>query len=335
MMMKRLKVFLLTGALLLSAGCQNLGGTGKGEIVFADPQWDSIKFHNAVAGTIAQEVFGYDSWKEISGSTPITHEGIKKGEIDVHMEEWTDNIAVYQEDLDKGKFQELSVNFDDNYQGLYVPRYVIEGDSTRGIEAMAPNLKYVWDLLDYPEVFPDAENKSMGRIYGAIPGWEADKILHNKYLHYELDEKFVYFRPGSDAALSAAIKSAYDKGEAIVAYYWEPTWLLGMLDMVLLEDKPFERDSYLDGKTELPPVRVTVAVSNKFAEDENNKDFMDFLGRYKTSSSLTSEALAYMEEHEENDYKVVARWFLKEHPKLIEEWLEPEDAAKLKSFLED
>ena len=67
---------------------------------------------------------------------------------------------------------------------------------------------------------------------------EVDEILHKKYLHYGLDDNFIYFRPGSDAALATAITSAYDKGEPIAAYYWEPTWLLGMYDMVLLEDEP-------------------------------------------------------------------------------------------------
>ncbi len=45
----------------------------------------------------------------------------------------------------------------------------------------------------------------MGRVYGAITGWEVDDILHKKYIHYGLDESFIYFRPGSDSALTSAI----------------------------------------------------------------------------------------------------------------------------------
>src|SRR5690606_879288 len=104
--------------------------------------WDSIKFHNAVAGLIAERLYGY-SWREVPGSTTVLHEGLIKGEIDIHMEVWTDNIATYEADLAEGKFKDLGVNFDDNYQGLYVPRYVIEGDAERGIEPLAPDLKYV------------------------------------------------------------------------------------------------------------------------------------------------------------------------------------------------
>ncbi len=50
---------------------------------------------------------------------------LKVGEIDIHMEEWTDNIPSYYPDLKAGLFQELGTNFDDNRQGIYVPKYVI------------------------------------------------------------------------------------------------------------------------------------------------------------------------------------------------------------------
>ncbi len=299
------------------------------EIAFADVGWDSVKFHNAVAGLIAEQIFGYE-WREVPGSTTVLHEGLLKGEIDVHMEEWTDNLATYEKDLNEGKFKDLGVNFDDNDQGFYVPRYVIEGDSERGIKAMAPDLKYVWDLKKYPDVFPDAEIKDMGRVYGAIPGWEVDEIIHNKYLHYNLDENFAYFRPGSDAALSSALTSAYEKGEPIVAYYWEPTWLMGKYDFVLLEDKPFDANTYLEGKTELPSVKVNIGVSNKFYEQ--SPEMVEFLTKYKTSSALTSEALAHMQETGAN-YIETAKWFLKQHDELIDQWLNQSDAQKMRAYL--
>ncbi len=332
--MKKIISFALLTVILVAAvtGCVQSGGK-KGEIVFANAQWDSIMLHNAIAGVIAESVFDY-SWREIPGSTTVLHEGLIKGEVDVHMEVWTDNIASYRKDLAENKFKQLGVNFDDNYQGIYVPRYVIEGDSERGIEPVAPDLKYVWDLKKYPEVFADDSDSAKGRVYGAIPGWEVDEILHKKYLHYNLDENFIYFRPGSDPALSAAISSAYEKGEPIAAYYWEPTWLLGMYDMVLLEDKPYDEATYLDGETELPPVKVTVCISNDFAEDEANKELIEFLSKYETSSALTSEGLAYMQESGAN-YTQTAKWFLSTHEDLLNDWLNNEQVQTLKSHLSD
>lgn len=327
--MKRFISILVLLMILLTSTTVYASDTNNKEIVFADAGWDSIKFHNAVAGLIAEELYGY-SWREVPGSSTVLHEGLINGEVEVHMEVWTDNLATYEKDLSEGKFKDLGTNFNDNYQGLYVPRYVIEGDEERGLEPVAPDLKYVWDLKKYPDVFPDAESKNMGRMYGAIPGWEVDTILHNKYLHYGLDENFIYFRPGSDAALASAITSAYEKGEPIVAYYWEPTWLMGKFDMVLLQDKPYDPATYKDGQTELPAVNVTVGVSNDF--HENNPEMVEFLSKYKTSSSLTSEALAHMQDSGEN-YTETAKWFLTEHDELLDEWLSADDANTIKESL--
>ncbi len=56
-------------------------------------------------------------------------------------------------------------------------------------------------------------------------------------------------------------------------------------------------------------------------------DFVEFLKKYKTSSSLTAEALAYMQDEKAN-YEETAKWFLKNHDELISEWL-PEEKAEL------
>lgn len=325
--MKRIAILVLAFVLCASL---LLGCTSKKTITFADAGWDSARFHNAVAGVIAQSAFGYDEWTEIPGTTPVLHEGLIKGELDVHMEVWTDNIASYDEDIAAGKLTELGINFDDNMQGIYVPRYVIEGDSERGIAPMAPDLKTVEDLLKYKEVFPDDEQPDKGRLYGAIPGWEVDTIMFNKYEYYGMDETFIYFRPGSQAAMDAAFTSAYDKGEAIAGYYWEPTWLLGKYDFVLLEDAPYDAETYLDGKTAFPSVVVTIGASNAFVN--SNPEFCEFLKKYRTSSALTSEALAYMQDTGADTIET-AKWFLSTHDDLLESWLTPEQAESVRKSL--
>ncbi len=290
--------------------------TSRGEIIFADVGWDSIKLNNALAGLIAETVFGY-TWTEIPGSTPITHEALINGEVDVVMEEWSDNIPSYYSDLDAGKFTELSINFNDNYQGLYIPQYVADAN---------PGLKSVKDLKDYADLFPDPEDHSKGQILGGIPGWEATEIMAKKIEAYGLSEYYNYMIPGSNAALDSAITSAWDKEEPIVTYYWEPTWLMGKYDFVLLEDSPYDPETYQDGIGAYPAVTVTVAVSNSFYEE--NPEFCAFLSKYHTSSSLISEGLAYMQDNKAT-HSDAAKWMLTQHPELIDEWLEPDQAALL------
>lgn len=325
--MKKLAVICL---IIMLSFTTLIGCTETKTITFAEAGWDSLRFHNAVAGFIATSAFGYAEWSEIPGTTPVLHEGLAKGEVDVHMEVWTDNISTYHDDIAQGKLVELGINFDDNYQGIYVPRYVIEGDPARGIEPMAPDLKRVEDLLKYKDVFKDDEQPDKGRVYGAIPGWVIDDIMYNKYVYYGLDKDFIYFRPGSQAAMDAVFTSAYDKGQPIAGYYWEPTWLMGKYDFVLLEDAPYNPDTYADGETECPSVVVTVCASNSFAKKD--KDYTDFLRKYRTSSALTSEALAYMQETG-SDTIETAKWFLKQHDDLLDSWLTADQSAKVRKAL--
>lgn len=326
--MKKTTRSLLLLAMLLpcvSAGCGAAGGTAAGKektaLTFADVGWDSIKLNNALAGFVAEKVFGY-TWQETPGSTPISHEALLKGEIDIHMEEWTANIPSYAPDLKAGRFTELGVNFDDNRQGFYIPKYLAD---------RCPELKSVKDLARYAELFPDPEDASRGIIYGGIVGWEITEIMNRKIAAYGLDKSYNYFASGSDAVLSAAITSAWDRQAPIVAYYWEPTWLLGKYDFVLLEDEPYDAERFHDGYGACPSVTVTVAVSNGFAA--SNPKFCAFLARFGMSSAIISEALAYMN-GTGADYKEAARWLLAEsHPELLDEWLSPAQAAKARAAL--
>jgi len=328
-------VALLLAFLMVLSACAG-GGNRQGsdsvkgdKIVFADIGWDSIKFHNAVAMLIAEEAFGYET-EEVMGSTPITYTALLSGEIDVFMEMWGDNLEYYPDDLAAGKLKELGLNFGDNAQGLYVPRYVIEGDAERGIEPIAPDLKTVEDLKDYAHVFADPEEPSRGRIYGAISGWAIDTVMRKKYVAYGLDEMYNYVDPGSDAALAAAFASAYQRGEPIVGYYWEPTWLLGKYDLVLLEDRPYDPELFNEGLTACPSIAVTICVSNNFYD--KNPEFVAFLEKYESSSAITSAALSYVQDTGEG-FDEAAKWFLRENDALLDEWLTAEQAQAVRDAL--
>lgn len=311
---------------LLFSACAN-GSTSKNKpvkAIFADAGWDSIRFHNAVASYIGEAAYNLET-EQISGTTPITYNGLIKGDISVYMEVWVDNLPTYADDVAEGKFKELGINFDDNKQGLYVPAYVINGDAERGIEPMAPDLKTVEDLKNYSDVFVDPDETSKGRIYGAISGWEVDTVMRNKYEFYGLDENYIYFDPGSESASIAAIASAYQKGEPIVSYHWDPTWLTGKYDLIILEDAPYDKEKYPLGQTECPSMDITICSSNDLYEAA--PEYCEFLSKYRTSSALTAEALSYIQDNNAS-LEETAVWFLKEHVELVSQWL-PDDKAEL------
>ena len=293
--------------------------------VFADAGFDSLVFHNEVARFILEKGYGYKT-DQIPGSTTATIQGLETGDIDIYMEVWTDNVMeVYQKALDSGNAVEVGLNYDDNRQGFYVPTYMIEGDKERGIEPMAPGLKSVEDLPKYKDLFKDPEDPSKGRIVGSIPGWEVDKIVTEKVENYGLDKHFNLFRPGSEAALSTSIAKAYEEGKPWVGYYWEPTWIMGMYDLTLLEEAEYNEEQWeKDRLTAFPSIDLTKAV-NKEVYD-NYPDVVEFIENYQSSSELVNEALAYMQENDASS-KDAAIYFLKEHEDLWTEWV-PEDVAK-------
>lgn len=324
--------------ILIAAGCSNENNNldvnesqEKGKIIFSDAGWDSNRIHNEIAAVIIENGYGHDT-EVTMGSTPIVIEGLAQGDIDVSMEVWTDNFPeLYYSGIDSGDIVELSVNFDDNAQGLYVPTYVIEGDPERGIEPIAPDLKSIKDLPKYWELFKDPDNPEKGRIYGSPPGWAVDEILRTKVETYGLDEYFEYFNPGSESALNTSMTSAIDRGEPWVGYNWEPTWIMGMYDMTLLEDEPYDEEKWANGfATEFPGIRVTVAANAGAAE--KYPEVMDFLQNYRTSSDITNKLLAYMQEHD-GDIEKTAEWFFVEYEDLWTEWVPGEIEEKVKGSL--
>lgn len=330
-MLKRLVVLFVLPFLLMIAACGD-GGQKIDKLVFADADWDSIRVHNHIAGTIIEAGYGYET-DVIAGSTAATVQGLREGDIHIYMEIWTDNIKeVYEEAIESGDIVKVSTNFDDNEQGLYVPTYVIEGDAERGIEPMAPDLRTVEDLKKYPDVFEDPEEPGRGRVINGPSGWTVEEAISIKFETYGLDETLNNFIPGSDAALVADLVRAYENGEAWVGYYWSPTWVTAKYDLTLLEEPPFDREIWDENRgTEFPPNDVVVAV---------NKDIPDlvpevvaFLENYETSSELTEAALNYMEE-EDASAEEAAEWWMKEYEDVWTAWLDEEIVEKVKAAIE-
>jgi len=244
----------------------------------------------------------------------------------VYMEIWTDNIReLYDESIDSGEIIEVSMNFDDNEQGFYVPTYVIEGDPDRDIEPMAPDLQRVEDLVNYPDVFPDPEDSSMGRILNAPSDWAVYEDIAMKFDSYGLEETFNLFAPGSDAGMVTDLVRAYEDGEGWVGYYWEPTGITAQYDLTLLEEDDYDEEQWEEDRTTaFPPNDVTVAVNQHLPDQA--PEVVEFLENYETSSELTEAALAYMEEDGLSEQEAAMRW-MEEYQDIWTSWL-PDDIAQ-------
>ena len=320
-------LLLLVMALICTMPAQAFAKT---EIVVTDNGWDSQKLHNEIARIIVENAYDGYVLKTSTASSTMNWEAISAGDVDLDIESWTDNVATYPKDVANGDIVDVGVLAPDSNQGFYVPRYVIEGDAKRGIKPMAPGLKTVKDLAGYHKVFPDDEDKDKGRIYGSIPGWMADEVLHKKYEPYGLNKNYNYVRLGSEATLFASLVAAYNLGEAWVGYCYEPTWVSGKLDLVLLQDEPYDKELFEKGATAFPSQQLKIVSSKYFAKKA--PDLLEFFKKYRTGSRLIAEALAYLDEKKVS-HSEAAKWLLKTHGDLLDQWLPKEKAERVRAVL--
>lgn len=329
-LIKKTWLFLTVAVLSVSLGaCSQDDST----IDLAQGDWASHEFHNQIVTFILEE--GYDKEVEITtADTPVVTQSLRTGDLDVNVEMWSDNVETYDEDLENDEYHEISVNFDDNAQGFYIPAYLQEEN---------PGLKTIQDLPEYKHLFPHPEEtdwdpeEDKAIIYGGPSGFAATGFLQNKFENEddypELIENFDFYPLESTATLNTTLTDAYEAEDPWVGYNWEPTWIMGLYDMVLLEDElEYSKDTRDEGIGNLPPTEVTVVVTDGF--ESQHPDVHGFLSNYKTSSDLTSEGLAYMQDNDVSAEKA-AQWFLRENEDLWTEWVPDDIESDVKSALEE
>lgn len=315
-------LLLLTSAFSLAA-CQY----EKNMIVIGEGDWQSNQFYNQVAKFIVEEGYGTEVDIKLV-DTPLLVQTLTDGSVDVNIETWAGNIPTYIDDIEKGNYLEVGVNFSDNYQAIYIPRYLAE----------EYNIEYITDLADHKELFPDPEKTNWNAehhkavIFGGPSGWEATNFLVAKFANEEAYPELVAnfdFRPlESSALLDATLMEAYRKEEPWVGYGWEPTTIMSLLDMVLLKDqKEFNLE---EGTGNLPTSDVTVAVSSQFAE--KYPELKEFFSKYHTSAQIASDALAYMADNDLSAQET-AVWWLKGNVEIWGTWVPENVKDKVLSAL--
>jgi glycine betaine/proline transport system substrate-binding protein len=327
-------------ALVLSMGSGV--AQAKNPIIFADFGWDSAQVHNRIAAFVIEHGLGYQV-QYVQGETIMLNTALIEARgsqaPNVNMETWTEN---WQELYDKGKklgmnagtdkgFVELGPNFPNSVQGFYVPTYMIKGDKKRGIKASAPDLKTVEDVKKYWELFKDPEDPSKGRFYSCIPGWSCALVNEKKIKEYGLDRYFNVMQPGSGPALAASMEAAYKRGNPWFGYYWAPTWVLGKLDMTILEEPPYNQKIWDTTKAcSYPAVKCDIVVHKNLPKWA--PDVVAFLKNYETTLQLNNEFLAHMRDTKASTDET-AVWWLKKYESKWTAWMPGDVAAKVKAAL--
>ncbi len=328
--MQNLFRFLL--CLLFLGNLQGIAfGNSEKRVIFGDQSWESIRFHHRVMAYLLQYGYGMEPQFTVMDPVPSLI-ALRRGENHIIMEIWTETRQDWWDTTRRsGKVREFGKIFPKVHTGLYVPTYLIEGDPERGISPRAPGLSSVFDLPRYKHLFSNPEDPSKGVLYNAVPGWRAHERYKMKCEGYKvggkpLTEFFNLKSPPSQAALAETIRKAYREGRGVVAYYWEPTALLGELDMTLLKEPPYDEKVFLEtGLCQHPTFSVEKAAHAAWVDQ--HPQVIPLLESYYMDLQTLNEVLAWIQAHG-NDPARGAVWFLQKHPPLWRSWMEDPEAIR-------
>lgn len=336
--MRLLLVLLVWVLVSVPAGAQALPCNQGEPVRFAGQTWESAEFTMNVLQQILEKA--YDCKTEaVPGTAAATETALTQNDLQVVAELWSGRTKIIEDAIKAGTVQVIGNTLEGGArQGWYVPDYVVNGDSKRGIKAVAPDLRSWQDLPKYKELFADPETPGKGRFLNCPSGWVCEQTNTRLLKVLNLDQDYTNFRAGTGAALDAAISSAYDQGKPILFYYWQPTGLMAKYRFKRIAMPPFNQacwDTVVSGKGELCPTdflvaRLGIAVSAPFAK--GNPEVIKLFQRVQFEPALLNQIIYVMtSQHVRGD--VAADRFLHEHPEIWKAWMPADRAARMAQAL--
>ncbi len=309
--------------LLLAASPGCLGGAAK-TVVLGEGDWDSFAVQAHIAAYILENGYDYEVQYELGGTIPLAG-ALIRGDVDVLIEAWVESTPdAYADGFADGSIVELGLDFADSWQGWLVPTYMItNGDLPADIS--------VEDMPDYWELFQDPEEPSKGRFYNCIPGWACEETNSMKFDAYGLNDTYTLFPSGSGAALVASMVAAYEQEEPWFGYYWEPTWIMGLLDMTKIAEPAFTQGIWDTTRGSAYPADKVVVLANADFVDREPV-LAEFFTDWEVTADMLNKAMAYMEENDATTDEA-AIWFLQEYESVWTEWMSADIASKVKAAL--
>lgn len=299
-------------------------------VKFAGATWESAEFYTELAQFIVKE--GFDCKTEIIvGSKNVTETALASGDLDIWMEQWEGQNVITKKAAEDGKVRLLGSILDGGtLEGWFVPRYVVEGDPARNIQASAPDLRSVSDLKKYKNLFADQENPSKGRFLNCPSGWQCEKTNSQKLKAYGLTKDYVDFKPGTGGTLKAEIASAFTRGQPVLFYYWSPSDLLGKYDFYQLTEPSFnekcwktlfDTDNNQPCGSASPSTNLAAGVSIAFFYGA--PEIVDFLEKLQMPANTLNRLIADLGDKKAPATELVKQ-FLSQNKSIWKSWV-PED----------
>ena len=315
----------------LRAGISYYGSADlpKPTLIFSDLDWVSAQIQNAIARTILEWGYGYET-DAVFGGTVRLQRALARGDTNVTMEIWLPNQQKwYDAAAAAGTVTSIGKSLEDNWQSAFIiPQYVADAH---------PGLRTPEDLKrpEYRDLFVTPNSNGKAQLLNCIPGWECDGINQQKIRAYGLQDHVQLVNPGSDAALARDIRSAFQRREPVLFYYWGPTVLSHALETEFGGFKILEEPQYTDICFETtyacsyPTAEVYIVVRSELLQSA--PDAIEFLKKWDFHAGNQLAAERYWSEPGA-DYPDVALLFLRNSHEW-QDWVTPEARAKVLAAL--
>lgn len=308
-----------------------------------DGGWENIQVNNAIAEFLIETVFGM-SVETVPSNVPDMQKQMVAGSIDVNMEMWRSLMNRWvSKVLDKGIITDLGITYESASQGFYVPTYVIQGDKGRGIKPIAPKLRSVHDLPLYVSDFVTGQNGA-GYI-NCIPGWACRETNLVKMAAYGVSKKFHSIELSSEVELNNLIYKQYEKGVPFVTYYWDPSPMLGRLDMTLLKEPSYSKTCWSKVEAAIVEYKPGNEAEEACAYETvpiSKFGTATFVAKYPQVSAMLQKMMVgtnnvrdlvgYMADKKVSPDQT-AQYFFKRYPHVWKNWLTPEQVAQVTTAL--
>lgn len=225
---------LLTASLLVAGSSASAGNVPESDktIKIMTGDWTSIGLQGEMMQLILQTV-GYNAELVVADDSG-RYPGFENGDLHISMETWqTTQLQNLEKSVGTGKVLDMGETGLKGVEDWWYPAYM--RDRCPGL----PN----WEALkNCAEAFSTADTAPKGRYIGGPVSWGD----HDERMVAALDLPFEVVHPGTDAAMFAEMKSAYDRKAPIVMWVWQPHWLTSVYDGEYVQFPKFEMDCFDD-----------------------------------------------------------------------------------------
>jgi glycine betaine/proline transport system substrate-binding protein len=322
------------GAARPAAGQEAIACDTDRTIDIAEMTWASASALAHIHARILKDGYGCRVQIVAGDTVPTSASMLSKGKPAVAPEMWTSSIQdQWQKGIKDGVVAELADTFKGGgREAWFIPEY---------FHKQHPELVGAEDVVNHPELFPDPEDPSKGRLYSCPPGWACELANAALFEAYGMKAKgWNLFSPGSGGTLAASISRAFQRKEPIFFYYWGPTAILGKYPSFALKMPPTDLKAYRcntnkecrdpPAKTAWPASPIKIGIATWI------KDAAPVVARYLAGTTMTREQVSKLVAWGDNnkaDAEATARHFLKDNQDVWTEWVPDKVAEKVKASL--